>query len=285
MNFLVDKNISLQEFLKKKFPDCSNRTIASWIKNERILIDGKPTKKNSHYLTKDQNLTFLSKEKILHSNIKLIYEDSFFLIVEKPTNILSVPLDTPNSINVLKILRSTYNTKNIFAVHRIDKETSGLLVYTKSFIALEKLKEIFKRHDIKRKYFAIVEGFFPENEGKWESYLKEDQDLKVRSAPKEEGLLAITHFKTLYQNKNYSFLSLTLETGKKHQIRVQLAERGFPVVGDKRYGSDVNPIKRMALHAYLLEFSHPFTKKKMSFFSPLPKDFFSLGADKIKDLL
>jgi 23S rRNA pseudouridine1911/1915/1917 synthase len=285
MNFLIDGTFKLQEFLKIKFPDSSNRTILNWIKNGRIFINNIVIKKGSFIIKNGQNLTVQSKDKTLPQKIKVIYEDPFLLIIDKPNNLLSVPKDTPNSINVLKILRQEYNTKNIFAVHRIDRDASGLLVFAKSLESLEKLKQIFKNHDLTRKYLAIVEGVFWEDKGKWEIYLIEKRDLKVYSARENEGLKAITHFETLYRNNNYSFLSLTLETGKKHQIRVQLKEIGFPIVGDKKYGNKSDPIGRLALHAYLLKFNHPFLERTVSFTSPLPQEFYHLGADKIINLL
>jgi 23S rRNA pseudouridine1911/1915/1917 synthase len=285
MNFLIESTFTLQEFLKSKFLDCSNRTLLNWIKNERIAVDNMVIKKGSFTIQKGQSVEIKSKDKTLPQKIKIIHEDPYLLIIEKPTKLLSVPKDTPNSINALKILRQEYNTKNIYAVHRIDKDASGLLVFAKSQDSLEKLKQIFINHDLKRKYIAIVEGRFMEDKGTWESYLYEKRDLKVCIVKENEGLKAITHFETLYRNNNYSFLSLLLETGKKHQIRVQLEEKGFPIVGDKKYGSKKDPIGRLALHAYFLEFKHPFTGRTVSFSSPLPKEFFHLGADKIINLL
>ena len=226
MIFLVDKTLTLLEFLKTKFPDSSNRTISNWIKNGRVIIDSTVITKSSYILKKDQKIILKSNEKKLPLKIDIVYEDNYFIIVDKPPNILSVPKDTPNSTNVLKILRKNYNTLNIFAVHRIDKKTSGLLVYAKSKESLSLFKDIFKKHDIIRKYLAVVNGSFKEESGTIENYLIEKQDLKVYITSKEFGVKAITHFKTLYRNKNFSFLSLTLETGKKHQIRVQLKNIG-----------------------------------------------------------
>ena len=285
MNYLAENAGTLQEFLKLKFPDSSNRTILNWIKNERVLVDNKVIKKGSFLISTGQYVSIRSKDKTLPENIKIIYDDPHLVIIDKPTKLLSVPKETPNSINALKILRQHFNTKNIFAVHRIDKDASGLLVFAKSLDSLERLKQIFMAHDLERKYIAIVEGQFLENKGTWETYLSEKGDMKVYIVNEDEGLKAITHFETLYCNKNYSFLSLMLETGKKHQIRVQLQDKGFPIVGDKKYGSKNDPIGRLALHAYLLRFKHPFSGKTVSFYSPLPKEFIHLGADKIIDLL
>lgn len=285
MVLISDNILTIKNLLKKKFPDSSYRTILSWIKNKRVSIDGVIVKKSNQLVKKSQEIKLISKEKILPHKIKLIYEDAFILVIDKPTNLLSVPKEEPNSINVLKILRKEYDTQDIFAVHRIDRETSGLLVFAKSFTILEKLKLLFKNHDIERKYLAVVEGYFPEDSGTFVNFLYEKKDLKVAISDENYGEKAITHFTTLYRNKNYSFLSLSLETGKKHQIRVQLKEKGFPVLGDTKYGNKKNPFNRMALHAYLLKFIHPATGKKMNFVSSLPDKFSALGADKIKHLL
>lgn len=286
MNFLIDKECSLIEKLSCCFKDSSKRTLSNWIKNGRILVNAKPIKKPSHPLKKGDEVSIRHKEKLLPYNIKLLYEDDFILIVDKPQNLLSVPKDTPNSINALKVLRRHFKTQNIFAVHRIDRGTSGIILFAKSFNSTLKFKEIFKRHSITRKYFAIVEGRFVEESGTWRSYLKENEsNLKVYTTTEENGELAITHFETLHRTKNFTLLSLSLETGKKHQIRVQCQEAGFPIVGDKKYGATQNPIKRICLHAYCLEFTHPFLNKNFKFTSPLPEEFSSLGADKILNFL
>ncbi len=281
MKFLVDTPSALVQTLANLFKDSSKRTLLNWIKNGRILVDGKPIKKPQHPLKKGDLVVIRHKEKSLPFGIKLIYEDDFILVIDKPENLLSVPKDTPNSTNALKILRKSLEKNNIYAVHRIDKGTSGVLLFAKSMHSCEKFKEIFKNHSITRKYLAIVEGRFMEEKGIWKSYLLENENLKVYSTTEDKGKLAITYFETLHRTKNFTFLSLSLKTGKKHQIRVQCQNASFPVAGDKKYGAKTNPIKRICLHAYLLEFHHPYLLKDFSFFSPIPESFNALGADKI----
>lgn len=287
MNILVNRDAPLLELLIDGFTTSSKRTLKIWITNGRILVNNQVVKKPHFMVKKGQEILLKdkNKEKPLPAKIKLLYEDPHFLIIEKPSGLLSVPKDTPNSVNVLKILRVHYNTKNIFAVHRIDKGASGLLLFAKSFDVLNTFKEIFKKHDITRKYLAIVEGDFLEEEGTWKTYLYEDKNLNVHITSQDKGVLAITNFKKILYHNNYSFILLTLETGKKHQIRVQLKEKGFPIIGDKKYGKAHSLINRLCLHAFLLEFIHPFTKEKISFSSEIPKEFTVFGADKVKKLL
>lgn len=270
------KKNSLIERLIEKFPDSSKRTLNIWIKNGRILLDDK-TITNPLFMMTNEKITLKKKDKLIKENIKIIYEDTHILIIEKPDNLLSVPKDTPNSVNVLKILRVHFQTKHIFAVHRIDLESSGLLLFAKSNEALLLFKEIFKKHEITRKYIAVIEGHLNPKSGTLKSYLKENEDLSVSSA--KDGKLAITHFETLYETKKYSFLSLSLQTGRKHQIRVQLKDLGYPIFGDKKYGKKEG--NRMFLHAYLLEFFHPFLKRKCTFYSHLPIDFQNLAGKNI----
>jgi RluA family pseudouridine synthase len=276
---------SLLDNLKITFPDSSKRTLLIWIKNGRVLVDNKEIKNKDFIVKKDQIISLKSKAKEIPANIKIIYEDPYFLIIDKPHNLLSVPKDTPGSISALKILRKYFNSTDIFAVHRIDRATSGLLVFAKSTTSLDKLKELFKKHDITRKYLAVVKGDFKEDEGSITNYLIENENLKVSITSEEKGKIAITDFKTIYRNKTFSFLALSLQTGRKHQIRVQLANLGFPVFGDKKYGIDNMFAKRMYLHAFLLDFIHPFTDKKMHFASRIPEEFSAIGADKIRNIL
>ncbi|MEX2305876.1 MAG: RNA pseudouridine synthase, partial [Waddliaceae bacterium] len=143
--------------------------------------------------------------------------------------------------------------------------------------ARDSLKKTFEIHDIKRKYAAIIEGNLKEPSGTWTSYLYEDPRLVMHSTyDTQKGRRAVTHFQVEKQGRHFCQLTLTLETGRKNQIRVHCADAGHPVVGDKKYGSKSNPIKRMALHAYFLEFKHPRTGVVKSFSSTIPTAFLRL---------
>ncbi len=164
--------------------------------------------------------------------------------------------------------------KKVFVVHRLDREASGLLVFAKSPEAKEYLQDQFKDHSAGRRYIAVAEGRVTPDRFTIQSYLAENAAFRVYSAGRSSaGKLAITHVRVLKRKPKTTLLEVRLETGRKHQIRVQLAERGHPIVGDKAYGSRSNPIRRLALHGVHLEFRHPRTGQVMRFDSPLPRPF------------
>jgi RluA family pseudouridine synthase len=165
----------------------------------------------------------------------------------------------------------------LFIVHRLDREASGLLVFAKTFEAKERLQDQFKDHSAGRQYVAVVEGRVKADEFTIRSYLAENAAYKVYSTPNRKiGKPSVTHVRVLSRSPKTTVVEVRLETGRKHQIRVHLAERGHPIVGDKNYGSSVNPIRRLALHGAHLEFKHPVSGKRMSFDSRYPKSFDAL---------
>jgi len=164
--------------------------------------------------------------------------------------------------------------ERIQVVHRLDRETSGVLVFAKNAYAREQLKEQFAAHTTERIYVAVVEGEMDPDAGTFRSYLREMRDLKMVSVDAHpDAKFAVTHYKTIETNGRYSMLEVQLETGRKNQIRAHLSEAGHPVVGDRMYGSEVNPLGRLGLHAKLLGFEHPVTRKRMLFTAPVPKVF------------
>jgi tRNA pseudouridine32 synthase/23S rRNA pseudouridine746 synthase/23S rRNA pseudouridine1911/1915/1917 synthase len=177
-------------------------------------------------------------------------------------------------------LRQSYETDQIFAVHRIDKETSGILLFARGKESEDKFDQLFAKHDILREYYAIVEGRMKENAGTWQSRLLELPSYDV--IEDEKGKDATTHFSVIRRSAKYTYLKLQLETGRKHQIRVHCQKAGHPIVGDERYGSIENPLKRLCLHACTLGFKHPFTMKEVKFTSPLPGVFQALGGGNSK---
>ena len=165
----------------------------------------------------------------------------------------------------------------LFIVHRLDREASGLLVFAKSEAAKAALQEQFKDHSAGRTYLAVTEGRILRDAFTIESYLAENAALRCYSTPdRVKGRRAVTHAKVLKRSPNKTVVEVRLETGRKHQIRVHLAEQGYPIVGDPVYGNGRNPIRRMALHGAGLVFRHPGTGKPMTFSAPLPPEFDSL---------
>jgi len=216
---------------------------------------------------------------MLVDRIRVVFEDDAVIVVEKPAGLLTMATETERTRTVYALLREAANRKRpqekIFIVHRLDREASGLLVFAKTIEAKEKLQDQFKDHSAGRKYVAVVEGRVSPDNFTIRSYLSENAALRVYSTKKKAmGKLAITHVRVIRANPKMSLIEVRLETGRKHQIRVHLAERGHPIVGDKAYGSRSNPLHRLALHAAELEFRHPLTGLLLHFEAPAPKSFF-----------
>jgi 23S rRNA pseudouridine1911/1915/1917 synthase len=216
---------------------------------------------------------------MLADRIRLVYEDDAVVVVEKPAGLLTMATETEKSRTVYALLREAANRKRppekIFIVHRLDREASGLLVFAKTIEAKERLQDQFKDHSAGRKYVAVVQGRVSPDKFTIQSYLAENAALRVYSTKKKSmGKLAVTHVRVIRTNPKASLIEVKLETGRKHQIRVHLAERGHPIVGDKMYGSGENPLRRLALHGAELEFRHPVTGRFMHFEAPVPEFFF-----------
>jgi tRNA pseudouridine32 synthase/23S rRNA pseudouridine746 synthase/23S rRNA pseudouridine1911/1915/1917 synthase len=282
MEYKIPSPMTALEALRKIYPDSSRRTLQTWLKNGRFRVDGKPVKQESAQLTEGQMIRSLDTFKAPKvPGLKILYEDRYMIVIDKPIGLLSVPLDEGDyKRHALGLLRQHCDSDQIFAVHRIDRETSGILLFARGKQSEDRFDVLFENHDILREYFAIVEGQVKDNEGTWKSNLLELPSFHVIDSPEGKG--AVTHYKVIRRSTKYTYLKLRLETGRKHQIRVHCQMAGHPVVGDQRYGSVENPLKRLCLHACTLGFIHPFTKKDVEFSSPLPGIFEALGAKSAK---
>ena len=223
--------------------------------------------------------------KAMEHFLKIIYEDSDLLVVDKDAGILCEPSPLATAPTIVEIINAYFKRKYPFLkthylglVHRLDRETSGLMVYSKTREA-NRITDQFKKHTIKRKYLAVVEGTVKTEQGSVTGYLQKSDLLKggkkVKSSTAASGQKAITQWRLIERYANASLLEVTLNTGRTHQIRVQMASVGHPVVGDKTYGKPTQKkinFSRQALHASCLAFVHPVTKAKMEFRSELPRD-------------
>lgn len=282
MKFVASSPTPLLEALRTLYPDSSRRTLQNWLKSGRFTLDGVVIQKENISLSPGQTLcaeeTFRPPRM---ARIPVLYEDRYIIAIDKPVGLLSVPLDEEElTRHALGKVREAFETDQIFPVHRIDRETSGVLLFARGKQATEKMNILFEEHDLERNYFAIVEGRLKEEKGTWTSSLLELPSFHVIESP--EGKLATTHFEVYRRSAKYTYLRLRLETGKKHQIRVHCQKAGHPVVGDARYGSTENPLRRLCLHAKSIGFIHPFTKKRLFIDSPLPRSFEVLGGQVIK---
>lgn len=273
MKYLTQEQIPLIEALSILSPQSSKRTLKQWVNEGRITINGSVVKKE-RMLQPGDLVALGAKKRFLESGVRLLYEDSDLVIIEKPRGLLSVATDFQTVDTAHAVLKRTYRKRTVHVVHRLDQDTSGVMVFALSEKGREGLKKLFAKHELKREYCAIVEGHFDTAEGTWTSYLYEQPNYKmyVTNDP-QKGQIAITHYLVEGVSRRYSRLRLRLETGRKNQIRVQCQEAGHPVVGDEKYGAKTDPIKRLALHAMGLEFIHPVSKKKLTFQSPIPESF------------
>lgn len=216
--------------------------------------------------------------KFLPEGVSLIYEDRVLLVVDKPAGLLTLATESEKRRTVYAVLfdqlRRRRPPERLFIVHRLDREASGLLVFAKTENAKFKLQDQFKDHSARRTYRAIAEGRILEENRTFRSYLAENSAYRCYSTrDSSQGKLAITHIRVVQRFPSKTHLDIELETGRKHQIRVHLAEAGHPLVGDLFYGTQKSSIRRLALHGMKLGFKHPVTEEVMTFESPPPASF------------
>lgn len=279
MRKTIGQATTLLDALQDLFPDSSKTTLRQMLASGRVRVNGEIEKNARRELDVDDAIDVAQKsvQVTLPPELALLHEDDDVIVVLKSPGLLTVATERERETTVQAHLNAYLREKGegrIHVVHRLDRETSGVLVFAKSFAAREALKEKFAVHEVERVYVAIIEGKIDPPQGTIRSYLRERRDYRMESVDAHpDAKLAITHYRTIETNGRYSMLEVRLETGRKNQIRTHLAEAGHPVVGDRLYGSTVNPLGRLGLHAKLLGFEHPTTKKRMVFTAPVPKVF------------
>ncbi|MCR8632549.1 RluA family pseudouridine synthase [Paenibacillus radicis (ex Xue et al. 2023)] len=212
--------------------------------------------------------------------LKILHEDEDIIVVQKDAGLLSVASDQAheNELTAYKQLTAHVrigNPKNrIFIVHRLDRDTSGVMLFAKSERVQQTLQNAWQDTVKERTYVALVEGMVKKQEGTISSWLKESATLKMYSSSyPNDGQHAVTHYKVIQSNRNFSLLEVHLETGRKNQIRVHMQDMGHPIAGDKKYGSTTKPINRLGLHARVLSFIHPRSGELLRFETEIPKSF------------
>lgn len=269
----------LLDLVQERFPDSSRTTLRAMLQNDRVRVNGAPERNAKRIITAEDVVEIGSSSAQIDPRIRIIFEDADLIVVDKAAHLLTVPTDEIRHETAESFLNTYLGAKpeqpRVYHVHRLDRDTSGVLVFAKNSWTRERLQVLFSGHNIERVYVAIVYGKLKEPTGTLRSFLAEDRDLRVRSVPTAaEGKEAITHYRTTASGRRYSILELTLETGRRNQIRVQLADAGHPILGDTMYGRGRDPeIGRLALHARNLGFVHPRTGKKVRFTAEVPKAF------------
>ena len=208
-----------------------------------------------------------------NDRLDIIYEDKNILVVNKPAHMLCVQTDKGVSTTLYEKVYDYLHKKNqkVFIVHRLDKDTSGIVLFAKNENLKNQLQDNWNDIVKVREYYAIVEGSVKEDKQTIKQYLKENKQLKTYVA--KDGKEAITHIEVIKRSKNYSILKVLIDTGRKNQIRVALESIGHPIIGDSKYGSTKNPLRRMCLHASKLVLINPITHKEMQFVCNIPKEF------------
>lgn len=279
----VTKNCELLEFLLDTLKGQSRNSVKSILTNHRVSIDGAPISQYNFKLSKG-DVVIISKNPIhkkTRSNLPIIFENDEIIVINKPSGLLSIASDKEKGSTAYRMLTDYVQQKDkhnrIYVVHRLDEDTSGVLMVAKSEKLRDALQEKWNDLVSSRGYYAIVDGKLDKKSGTLTSYLKKNaQNMMYSSKKAGDGQYAVTHYKVIEENDKYSFLDVHIDSGRKNQIRVHLGDIGHNVIGDDKYGNPTNPIKRLGLHAYELVLTHPFTNKVMKFKAPLPKEFETL---------
>lgn len=271
----------LMDFLIEAMPHRKRTSVKELLSHNQIAVNGIPTTQFDTPLSAgDEIKANLTREfrVFYHRRLKLVYEDEHIIVVNKGYGLLSMGTDKIKEGTAYSIIRDYvkwHDPRNkVFIVHRLDRDTSGLMVFARSEEAKEKLQHNWNNMVLDRKYLAVVEGKVEPEDGEVRSYLAENSRYEVYSTENpDEGKLAVTRYTTLRCRNGYTLLEVSLDTGRKNQIRVHMKDLGHPIAGDRRYGAKSSPIHRLALHAQTLRFVHPITRKEMNFSTPVPASF------------
>ena len=277
LTFKVTKDAVLIEFIMEKMYGISRNRAKALITNRVVIVNNAIT---THPLTELKAGQVVqidrSKRKMsFHSNeLDIVYEDPYLLIIDKHPGLLSMSNNSRQQTvqTVLNhYLEKGGGRNTLHLVHRLDRDTSGLMVYAKDVQTQQSLINGWQQLVTDRRYIALVEGELENSRGRIQSWLTEDKRFITHSSPVDNGgKLAVTHYEVVASSNGYSLVECELETGRKNQIRVHMADLGHPIVGDHKYGSENDPIRRLGLHAYMLCFVHPVTGKHMRFETPVP---------------
>ena len=281
--YRVSEPGELMEFLMKKMAGISRTRVKALLTNRVVLVDN-TIQTLYNYPLQPGMCVQISREKhkheFHHPMLKILYEDAYIIVVEKKEGLLSVATERQKERTAQHILneyvKRIHKGNRIYVVHRLDRETSGIMMYAKDEKTQHTLRDNW--HDLvrDRRYVTIVQGEMEQDEGTVCSWLT-DRKLYVSSSPTDDGgKYSVTHYHTIKRANGFSLLELQLETGRKNQIRVHMQSLGHPVVGDERYGCEMNPLERLALHAFKLCFYHPVTHEWMEFENPYPTPFKTL---------
>jgi 23S rRNA pseudouridine1911/1915/1917 synthase len=268
---------TLLTFLIEAMPQRKRTTVKELLKYNQVAVNGMPVTQHDTAITPADTVAVnLTREwkRFQHRRVKLVYEDADILVIEKGYGLLSMGTDRISNGTAYTIMRDWVKWENpqnkLFIVHRLDRDTSGLMMMAKKESAKEAMQHNWNNMVISRKYVCVVEGYLDQDEGEIRSYLAENSKHEVYSTNNpEEGKLAVTNYRVIKRGLGHTMVEVSLETGRKNQIRVHMKELGHPIAGH-----------RLALHAQTLRFVHPVTRRDMNFETPIPGTFFKLVGGK-----
>ncbi len=288
MKKIIEKEIELLDLLKQNFPNSSSNKLRKMLSQGRIEVNKTIIHKAKHMLARNDIVELLDKPrneikpqteiKFKNYSIDLIYEDDHILVVEKPAKLLSIATDKleTNTLHskCVEYLQQQDSKSWAYIVHRLDKETSGVMLLSKTKPAKKYLQEQFSQRGVYRIYHALVEGVVTEDSGTVIQYLTEDKHLNIKTTSKTNKFAkqAITHWEVFAKYESTTLVRVMIETGRRHQIRKAMQSIGNPIVGDTLHGAETNPFSRICLHATSLEFLHPETDEPIRFEAKHPFD-------------
>lgn len=286
LNYICDKKIRCDVFLSEKISNLSRTSIQKLIKEKFVFVNGKNIKPNIILDIGDEISVSIPEKKEIklvaeEIDLDIVYEDDYIIIINKPRNMVVHPAAGNEEHTIVNALLnhcklSMINSERPGIVHRLDKDTTGLIICAKDDETHLKLVDMFSKRDISKKYLAICNGSFSKESGFIDKPIgRDEKDRKKMSVKSKSGKEALTEYNILTSNLKYSLVDVTLHTGRTHQIRVHFSSLNHPIVGDDTYGNKNEKIKAngQMLHSYYLEFSHPITKENLSF-TVLPDEYF-----------
>ena len=279
-HFQVTKEQPLLEFLLSNVKQSKNK-IKLTLQGQGVKVNGKTITQFDYQLQPGMKVavskTKRNQQAFKSRYVKIVYEDRWLIVIKKQPGILSMA-GGHSSLNVKTVLDDYFKKSRqkctAHVVHRLDRDTSGLMVYAKDMETEQILEHNWHQIVYDRRYVAVLSGEMEQDEGTIENWLKDNKAYITYSSPVDNGgKLAITHFHVLDRTTDHSLVEFKLETGRKNQIRVHAADMGHPVCGDVKYGNGDDPLHRLCLHAWLLCFEHPWTHQPMEFETTIPATF------------
>lgn len=278
--YTVEEDAQLLDWLIANLKGLSRNKVKDTLHGRGIKVNGKIVTQFDYPLTRGMKISVSKSKKndtFKSRYVNLVYEDPYLVVIEKKPGILSMAAGH-KSLNVKTVLddyfRQTKQRCTAHVVHRLDRDTSGLMVYAKDMQTEQILEHEWHNIVYDRRYVAVVSGEMEEDEGTIANWLKDNKAYVTYSSPVDNGgKYAVTHFHVLDRTTEHSLVEYKLETGRKNQIRVHSADMNHPVCGDVKYGNGDDPIHRLCLHAYMLHFFHPVTRARMEFETPIPSQF------------